>query len=480
MTWSLAGLVVATAAVWLSLRSRTAGFGISSAALTGALALALAVGLSSLIAFWWAVVAGGLDAWFTVADAMLWTLAAGAFVRLRSRDGAVANAAASSEAPPSSGTRRWVPAAFALVAVLAAATAAATYRATPYGHPDATLIWNLKALFMLRGGDAWTGFVDVPRSNPSHPLLVSAAVARLWQYEGEASTLAAAALGMAMAAAVAGAVIGALDAGRIRAWLAGAVVLAPPTVSRLAVGQTADLACGLYLLLTVIVLFGYGDAARLPERRRILLAGLLAGLMAWTKNEGLVFLAAAAAVTPRLTLHSARSGRPDALPLPHRVSGAFRPMAWLAAGAAPALAAVAWLKGVLAPAVPEYFAEGEAGAALLPRVFDLDRHAVLMQTVWRHAWHWGGPVAGGSLPLVLGAALAMTMTRGGRPGRYVAALLVVMMAAYYAVWTVTPLEPVWLVGQTFDRLLVQLWPSLVLVAFAHATDAAATIRQEMR
>lgn len=463
MTWSLAGLVVATAAVWLSLRDRTSPLERCSPALTAALALSLALGLSSLLAFWWAVVAGGLDSWFTVTDASVWTLAAGiALVRLRRRS--VAGPVPPSGARPFSRSASVGRAAFLLVATIAAAAAVATYRTVPYGHPDATLIWNLKALFMLRGDDQWTDFIGVSRSNPSHPFLVSASVARLWQYEGEASTLVPAVLGMATAAAIAAALIGALDARRTRAWIAGCVVIAPPAFSRLAVGQTADLACGLYLLTAVIMLFAYGDAARLPQRRRLLLAGLLAGLMAWTKNEGLIFLAAATAITLAATFRS---------------SG-FRATAWLMAGAAPVLVAVAWVKGVLAPVAPEYLAGSEAGSSLLFRVLDVERHAALLQTAWHHAWQWGGPMAAGSLPIVVVAALAIALARAEPSARYVVALLVIMIASYYAVWLMSPLDPVWLVGETFERLFMQLWPSFVLVAFAHGAEVMTTVGREAR
>jgi hypothetical protein len=50
-----------------------------------------------------------------------------------------------------------------------------------------------------------------------------------------------------------------------------------------------------------------------------------------------------------------------------------------------------------------------------------------------------------------------------------------MLAAYYAVWVVSPLETVWLLNTTFDRLIAQLWPLFVLAAFSwpHSSGGAA-------
>ena len=40
-----------------------------------------------------------------------------------------------------------------------------------------------------------------------------------------------------------------------------------------------------------------------------------------------------------------------------------------------------------------------------------------------------------------------------------------MLGGYYAIYLLTQLDVVWLVSTTFDRLMVQIWPLLVLAAF---------------
>jgi hypothetical protein len=40
-----------------------------------------------------------------------------------------------------------------------------------------------------------------------------------------------------------------------------------------------------------------------------------------------------------------------------------------------------------------------------------------------------------------------------------------MLAGYYMVYVLTEVDVMWLIATTFDRLLAQLWPSLVLAAF---------------
>jgi hypothetical protein len=41
-----------------------------------------------------------------------------------------------------------------------------------------------------------------------------------------------------------------------------------------------------------------------------------------------------------------------------------------------------------------------------------------------------------------------------------------MFAAYYVSWVLSPLDTQWLVTTSADRLIAQLWPSLVIAAFS--------------
>ena len=43
---------------------------------------------------------------------------------------------------------------------------------------------------------------------------------------------------------------------------------------------------------------------------------------------------------------------------------------------------------------------------------------------------------------------------------------IVMLAGFYGVYLVTPLDVGWLIATTLERLLTQLWPVLVLAAFS--------------
>jgi hypothetical protein len=45
------------------------------------------------------------------------------------------------------------------------------------------------------------------------------------------------------------------------------------------------------------------------------------------------------------------------------------------------------------------------------------------------------------------------------------AVVGLMLLSFYVVYVLTPYEIVWHITTSFDRLLVQLWPALVLTVF---------------
>jgi hypothetical protein len=459
VTAALFGLLAPVAAAWLSLaalRLRTAR---DSALVTGALSICIGVGLSSLATYWCVLMGVAIGRGFAAVDAIAWTaIGLVAWRALRPRGGATT--AATAHAP---GHLTWVDwlvrAAFVAVAVTAAATVVAHGMAAPHGEWDAWAIWNQKARFLSRDIEHWTAVLDVTWSNPSHPLLVSLSVARLWAYAGSETTLVPAVLGGVWAVGAAAVVMGALGIGRRRAWIAGAVLIAPATFTQLAAAQTADLAVGLFMVAALAELRSAVLATEEGEARaHLLVSALLCGLTAWTKNEGLVLLVIA---TPIAGWVAARHGRAGLV-------------AWWLAGVLPVCMTVLWHKTVVAPVPPEYMAEAAGPAAAMARLLDPARHALVWSLIAPRVMTWGGPLAAGALPLTAAAAALAVFTRAGRSGRVVLAVVVLMFAAYYATWLAAPLDTPWLVATTFDRLIVQIWPSLVLVAFS-AGDAPAAL-----
>ena len=451
MTGVLIGLVLPAAAVWLLLHAWRLRAPDESRAVTVALAVGGGLGAASLTTTWLVALGVGFGTPFVVADALLWTglvLAAG--WRWRTVGGPRSGVpSAGGDAAPSLTVLEWlVRGVFCVTAAVALATAIAEYGASPHGQWDAWAIWNQHARFLFRGGDQWTAALAIDWSNPDYPLLVPASVARLWAYAGAELTFAPALIGAAFGAAIVGAVMGALDLRRTRAWIAGTILLAPGTFVQQVLSQSADAPLAFFIVATLILL--YRERMRSWPRvadawAPLLAAGLLGGLAAWTKNEGALFFVIASVwlgwqVWRHRCAHQA---------------------AWWAAGAVPALLTVLWFKSTLAPT--SYLLEDQSLGAVFARLLSPERHALVGGIVGEHVGDWGGPLATGAAPAVLAVAV-LASARGGRAARGMVTAAGLLATGYYAVFLTTALDHTFLVTTTVDRLLVHVWPVLVLAA----------------
>jgi hypothetical protein len=452
MILAVLGLALPIVAVWAAFRAANLRQAAHSRLLTLALASCVGIGASSAVTFATLMLGGRLDGGFVARDALMWLAVAGlAWWLGRNR-------------PADEPAQRFPPAtlldwslrtAFLAVLVMACLVPITEYSVAPHGQWDAWAIWNQKARFMFRAGPDWVDSMAIPWSQPSHPPLVAASVARLWAYAGRELTAVPAMLSAAFAVSMLAVVMGALDIRRRRAWVAGCLLISPLTFSHLASAQTADLPLGLFLIATLVMLPMRPAAWRagFQTTASLWLAGATASLAAWTKNEGVVFFAAATA----LVIWSAvRHGK-------------LRDVVWWVIGAAPFLAALAWFKLGVVPEAPDYLEGATNAATAAARLFDAERQSLLWGTVWSLAIRWGGPAAAGSLLVVVGVALTMALRPGGNIARGFMAVAAVMAAGYSTVYLLTPYDVVWLVQTTFDRLTLQLWPLLVFAACA-STD----------
>ena len=470
MIGAAVGFLLPVVAVWLAIVALRLRTDIRSHTVIAAVAVCCGLGVSSLTTTWLLSLGMVIGRAFVAVDALLWT-SIGAFAWWYDRRGSPGGRGRSvvmSTVPPRGlTTTDWlVRGVFGIVAVAAVVSALSAFMAAPHGEWDAWAVWNQKARFLYRGDSGWRALLAIDWSNPGHPLLVPMTVARLWAYAGAESTIVPATVAMVFGGAIVSAVIGALDARSARAWVAGSVLLAAGTFVQQVASQQADVPFAFFLVATLIVLRDVAMSKREGHEgsRSLLLAGVLAGLAAWTKNEGLVVVVLTASFVAWMALRDAQ---------PRRAG-------WWMVGAAPAMMTLVWFKLLVAPVAPGYLAEGSTGGLLLERFFGADRHAIVGALLWQYARAWGGPLANGVALLGLAAATLVAVTRARRSGRAMLGAVGVLVASYYVVYIQTSMEVEWLVMTTFDRLMVQIWPTLVLAAFLTQRESAPAGAAEAR
>lgn len=333
--------------------------------------------------------------------------------------------------------------------------------ALPVGDWDAWAIWNLRAKFLAGPGGAWRYAVSplLNNSHPDYPLLLPAFVARVWkagsavsQAGGIVDLIAPAATALLFFAALLALLVSAVALLRstASALLAGLVILSTTSLLSWAPSQYADIPLAFYFLGAIALIFL--DARRTADRHGALLwAGLCSGLAAWTKNEGIAFLACVLAVFIAFTFWRRRAD-------------VVSRTGWLLAGAAPGVLLTLWLKFFLAPAVDPLVKQGVSGLA---RLHDAARYMEVAKGFFTNLLNLGSGV---SHPLILLAILAVLLRwqidKSYRlPALIAGTALVLVFLSYCAVYLVTPYGLEWQIQSSFDRLILQVWPSFLLVFF---------------
>ena len=341
----------------------------------------------------------------------------------------------------------------------------------PHGRWDAWLIWNMHARFLFRGGEDWREAFNsgLDWSHWDYPLLLPLSIARGWGYGGTEDALLPFVTGFLFALLTLGLLFCGLAL--LKGWrqgtLAAMVLMGTPFFILMGASQFADVPLAFFILATIVLIALQG---RSPEGDKdltgtLVLAGLAAGMAAWTKNEGLLFLLVAGAALFGTTAFAGGWRQ------------AFRRTARFLLGALPVLLIVVYFKLRLAPAGD--LAAGFTMATLAEKLFDWSRYSEIVRAFFVTGISFtqglvdvrvGMAFNPGAVSILL--LIAYLLFAGIRiDGRDVTALLqagatlFLMLAGYFFVYVMTPQDLTWHLITSLNRLFLQLWPGIILVLF---------------
>lgn len=328
--------------------------------------------------------------------------------------------------------------AVALALVIVTLAFAAAWQYNPQGNWDGWAIWNMRARYLAAGDGlaarAWSPVLGAA-SHPEYPLLLSSFIGRCWAFSHSVSELAPIATGYIFFLALLAMVTGGIAAlrGTVLGLAAGLVLLASPALLREAPAQYADVPLACYM----------AGAVLLAMMDRPVFAGILAGFAAWTKDEGVLFLAVFVVVSAVIKRRAAILAVAGALP-------------------------VTLVTIIFKLSLPKMAASFTAvsGGGLASRATDFSRIGIIagafaheigaMSTSWYH------PV----LPLIaLGIACGLERDRW-RSAAYSGSVAMLLLLGYFGVFLVTGYDLKWQLDTALGRLLVQVWPLIVITAVA--------------
>ncbi len=419
------------------------------------LGLGVGQGITACLAFVYLVVHGRPDRSYVLCELVVLLALVGLFVLARRRHAAQTLRLRTARGAASLPYEWLLAAAFCVAAAAAVATIGIGMDRVPYGDWDAWGVYNLRARSIYRGGYDWRdGFSGLMyASHPDYPPLLPLCVVRAWIYAGGEPMAAPRLIGGVFMVATMGLVASAIAAlrGRAQAWIAGVVLLGNTYLIRHAVSQYADVPLMFFFAAAVALLVLHDEVAREEGAGALALAGLAAGLAAWTKNEGLLFVIAL------LVAHFAVVARARGL------RAYAREVLPLAAGLLSGLAILIYFKSTLAP--PSDLASLMAGQSVFAKLLDPNRYFTIVGELLQRAPLREGFRIGVVYVLAIYGICVGLGAKRTRGVALAASTLLLLCAGYLAVYLTTPYDLPWHISTSMDRLLVQVWPTFVLVLF---------------
>jgi hypothetical protein len=374
------------------------------------------------------------------------------------------------ESPP---VPRYLQILFLAAAALALVMFLSAVLYNPHGEEGAWSIWNLRARFLVRSGALWrlAFSSDLNWSHLDYPLLLPGLVALCWKLSGADSMAAPVAIAFLFGLGTIGVLICTLAAlrGKVMALLAGLLLLGTASFVALSASLYGDVPLSFYILATIALLCLQD---RHPgDLRFSVLAGLMAGFAAWTRNEGIVF-AAAILIARVFALLRIRASTDS-------TSRMFPQVLRLVAGMAAPLAVVVLFKLRVAPpsdlsSIP--------GALVAKNAADVARWITLLEGLVLALFNFGRFL----IPILLLLAVYWYFVRfrvdpRDRPALHTAAIALPITLAVQLILDVLyepnlPLE----IGTSFERLLLQLWPAALLAFFLASGPLQLTAPRESR
>lgn len=313
----------------------------------------------------------------------------------------------------------------------------------PNGLWDAWENWNVGARFVYRGGDEWTGTFRRISLSSDYPLLLPIANATTWEVLPKETNLGPAVLAFVFTISIGGLLYGLI--GKLRdprqASLAGVVLVSQPILVYWGMSQYADVPLAYYMVASTGLLLIYLQTKDKPIP---ILAGITVGLAAWTKNEGVSFVLISSIAWISIGWFQEKTAIRNFL-----------------IGLAFPLLVVILFKINLAPA--DYLFTG--GPRIIGLLMDDRRYFQILKEAGIYFWNIGGGPISIVVLLVIYTGLVGKTKYPIKGMPLILFIVTSQLLAYFFIYLITPLDLLYQINNSMDRLYLHVFPTMILGLF---------------
>jgi hypothetical protein len=319
----------------------------------------------------------------------------------------------------------------------------------PLGDVDAWAIWNMRARNLFLGTN-WRSAFDSSFSHADYPLLLPMSIVRMLSYSGKESIVAPIAIAFLFTASTVALLYSSVSVlrNKVQGLLASCILVGIPFYSYHGASQYADVPLSFYFLLTILLLTFHDFYS--GSWKLLVLAGMTASFSAWTKNEGILFVVAV--LIARLIVLIGQIS----------IKAAIKETVPYLVGSMPILAFIWQFKRSIAP--PNDLVNSAGLKMTLTQLSEPARYVEVLKAIGLHM-----DVKWVVVAFLLVIYLAVVKTRFREQEKRLinstALILLLMGMGYFGVYIITPHNIDWHVTTSLNRLILQLWPSVVFLYF---------------
>lgn len=325
----------------------------------------------------------------------------------------------------------------------------------PHGGWDAWAIWNMRARFIFRSGEHWENSFSnlIGWSHPDYPLFLPLSIAQGWKTIGSETPIMPIVLAIIFTFSIIFLIFSSLTILRSRSQglLAGLVLLGTPFFIKHGASQYADVPLGFFFLLTIVLLAFY-DRLYSKNHNLLFLAGMSAGLTAWTKNEGFLFIISIVVARSFVTIQV------------HGWKILLKQMRIFFIGLMPILLIIVYFKTHIATANDLISSQGLS--IIFNKLIDFSRYVQILKAYVIGSVKFTEGII--SLPLLAIYLFLLGIKREERDKIIINTAfiaLALMLAGYFFIYVITPYDLGWHLNTSLNRLFLQLWPSFIFLFF---------------
>lgn len=329
----------------------------------------------------------------------------------------------------------------------------------PHGLWDAFNYWNLKAKLISRAPTEWQNLIHQMVSDdfhPDYPLLQTGYIARCWLYIKNESVWVPIVVSFIFTFCTIELLSSAVSffTNKTKGLIAGLILLATPFYMTMGDSQYADNTVGFFYLATIVLLtFARKEVSIKPHL--LIAAGITAGLSAWSKNEGVLFIVCL--FSSQLTLLFFKNYRELIVELKYLFFGML-----------PILLLIVYFKFKIAP--PNDIVNGQ-GAQTFVKLKDYSRYTLVCKWAVDQFSTFGKWALNPWWLFLFGILYKGINLKENRNSLISNSILLgLMLIGFFFIYIITPLDLVFHLSSSIHRLFFQLFPTFIFIYFLAIKD----------